>query len=106
MKIRKIGVDVDTKNKRTIQDITNRIKRYYNYNSHIKKQSKRGYHFIVQLKNPISVRASFQARYFLQDDKHRILRDMIRWDIFHDIKLIDVLFDRKTHIKESLDFFQ
>lgn len=100
MKVKLVGIDIDTHDKKVIKLVEKRILSHENTKVVHRAKTKHGYHYKVHLKRKISVKQSFRLRYFFMDDKHRLLRDYMRWDKFHNVGLIDTLFDKKTRIKE------
>lgn len=103
--VKQIGIDIDTHSKRINSFVETRIQRHYLSKSYTKKKTKHGFHYKVTLKRKITVFDSFLVRYYMLDDKHRLLKDFIRWVKFHDIRLIDTLFDHKTYINEEVTLF-
>ena len=64
------------------------------------KKTKRGIHIKLILTKPVSFWRSIEIRSHLHDDPQRIVYDILRYRA--GAKMIDVLFDKKTHIKEII----
>ena len=63
-------------------------------------KTRRGVHFKIRLKKKVSFWRSIEIRTHLHDDPQRIVYDILRWSA--GAQMVDVLFDKKTHIKEII----
>lgn len=94
-----VGVDLDTKDFDTLDRCMARCAMW----GRIRycRESGRGFHIRLVLDLPMHVLDSFTLRHWLGDDPHRILYDLRRYRIGHEVG-IDVLFDAKVIFHRSL----
>lgn len=98
--VKVIGIDVDTHDKKIIDGVIVRCKQFGTLRN--KFRTKHGWHFSIQLENPVMLARSFEIRYYIGDDMHRLVRDMLKAN--RGFKTIDVLFDlKKLHNKSVLE---
>lgn len=104
-KVSTIGIDYDfppkeaftRKNKEKINDLCVIASRFGKVGL---RPSRKGWHLKIRLWEPVTVKRSFEIRYFMQDDYHRLLRDMIK--AMNGARTIDVLFDLKIKKRRSI----
>jgi hypothetical protein len=88
--IHTIGLDIDKKDKKYLEKTQDSASVYGMIQT---TQSKNGYHIKIKLNKPVKLKESLWIRYYLNDDKMRLLFDCLR--IVSDIDDIDVLWDIK-----------
>lgn len=92
--IKKIGIDIDTKNEQVLDTILQNCR---SYGEVAVKESKHGYHIWVKLDKAISIKDSFWLRFHLGDDHLRLLFDTMRY--INGSKNIDILWNNKERKK-------
>lgn len=63
-------------------------------------RTKRGVHYKIKLKRKVPFWRTIEIRSLLHDDPQRIVYDILRYRA--GAQMVDVLFDKKTHIKEII----
>ena len=96
-KVSTVGVDIDTKEHEVIEDVYQRCKQF---GTVVMRESKKGYHFKIYLKEKVLLARSFEIRYYCCDDFHRLCRDMLK--AMAGCRVIDVLFDSKIVYNENI----
>ena len=91
MTLKSFGVDIDTKDKKTISIYKNRMQQI----GFITQEyfTAHGKHFRVRLPKPLSFKEVIMLRYFCGDDPRRMIKDVIK--VWSGSKDIDLLFTSK-----------
>ena len=85
-----IGIDLDSKDKETLQTTQNNASIYGMIRT---TNSKNGYHIRVNLSTPVKLKESLWIRFHLGDDPLRLLFDCLR--IINNEDNLDILWDIK-----------
>lgn len=98
-KVSTIGIDIDTKN---FEDYKTTLEFCEIFGKVQDIPTAHGWHFKIRLPvgKEVSLLRSFEIRYWCGDDKHRLLRDMLKAN--RGCKTIDVLFDHKEVQNKSI----
>lgn len=65
------------------------------------EKTRKGYHAKILLSSRISFWTSIELRDYLGDDSTRMIKDVLRYRA--GARMIDVLFDKKTYINETVE---